>query len=412
MSRQETDTSLSETPRIEAGQPETPATEAPKAGQAPRRPSRLAIRARRFVPLAIALLAGAGAAGWALTGKTPEKTAAITSDMITRPVQVQVVRLSPLNQPKLLVGTLRARVETDQGFRVAGKIARRAVQAGDRVKAGALLASLDNADFRLSRESAEAELEAARSALRQAELELDRINELRRKGWSTEQNADRQKATRDEAVGRMKRAERQVELTTNTQSYAELRAEADGIVISVPVETGQVVAAGQTVVRIARDGDREALVALPEQDLTLARQSRAEAELWSAPGKRFTAGLRELSPNADPGTRTFAARFRLEGLPADAPLGMTATVSLLPPEQQDVARIPLSALLNEGQGTEVFVVDASGELVRRKVAVASMDARQAVVTSGLAEGDKVVTLGVHTLRAGQKVRVLTEARQG
>ncbi|MCZ8375343.1 MAG: efflux RND transporter periplasmic adaptor subunit [Beijerinckiaceae bacterium] len=379
----------------------------------PRQPTRLGARARRFIPLAVILLAGAGAAGWALTGKPSEKTAAASPDLVVRPVQVQAVRLQEIVQPKVLVGTVRARIETDQGFRVAGKIAARKVQVGDRISAGTVLASLDDTDFRLNRESAEAELAAARSAARQAELELERILDLRARGWSTEQASDRQRTTRDEAIGRVRRAERQVELTTNSQSYADLRAESDGIVISVAAEVGQVVAAGQTIVRIARDGDREALVALPEQELALARQGRAEAELWSEPGKRYPATLRELSPSADAGTRTFAARFTLSGLAPDAPLGMTATITLAPPEAARMARIPLSAVLNEGQGTEVFVVEAgTGQLVRRKVELMATDGRLATIRSGLAEGDKVVTMGVHTLRAGQRVRVLTDARQG
>lgn len=375
--------------------------------------TRLGARARRFIPLAVILLAGAGAAGWALTGKPPEKAVAASPDLLVRPVQVQAVRLQEIVQPKVLVGTVRARIETDQGFRVAGKIAARKVQVGDRISAGTVLASLDDTDFRLNRESAEAELTAARSAARQAEQELERILDLRARGWSTEQASDRQRTTRDEAIGRVRRAERQVELTTNSQSYADLRAESDGIVISVAAEVGQVVAAGQTIVRIARDGDREALVALPEQELALARQGRAEAELWSEPGKRYPATLRELSPSADAGTRTFAARFTLSGIAPDAPLGMTATITLAPPESVRMARIPLSAVLNEGQGTEVFVVEAgTGQLVRRKVELLATDGRLATIRSGLSEGDQVVTMGVHTLRAGQKVRVLTDARQG
>lgn len=391
----------------------TPAAETPPAAE-PRPPrARLGARARRFIPLAVILLAGAGAAGWALTGKPPEKTVAASPDVIVRPVQVQTVRLQEISLPKILVGTVRARIEADHGFRVAGKIAARKVQVGDRIAAGTVLASLDDTDLRLNRESAEAELGAARSAARQAEVELERILDLRGRGWSTEQAADRQRTTRDEAIGRVRRAERQVELTTNSQSYADLRAESDGIVISVTAEVGQVVAAGQTIIRIARDGDREALVALPEQELTLARQGRAEAELWSEPGKRYPATLRELSPSADAGTRTFAARFTLSGIAPDAPLGMTATITLTPPEAPRVARVPLSAVLNEGQGAEVFVVEAgTGQLVRRKVEILALDSRQATIRSGLSEGDQVVTMGVHTLRAGQKVRAVTDARQG
>lgn len=369
-------------------------------------------KVRRLVPVAILILAGAGAASWALAGKPPEKLASATEAPV-RPVQVQVVRIEPLTQPRILVGTLRARVEGDHGFRVAGKIATRKVQAGDRVKAGMVLASLDETDFRLSREQAEAELGAARSSARQAELERDRIAELRRKGWSTDQITERQKAAYDEAAGRVKRADRQVELATNAQSYADIKADADGTVIGVYAEAGQVVAAGQPIFRIARDGDREAQVAIPEQDLLLARQARAEVSLWSDAKTAHKATLRELSPNADPATRTFQARYTVEGLAADAPLGMTVTLSLTGAGATQGARIPLSAVLNEGNGSEVFVIEkTSGVLARKSVKVLSYDTRQAVIGEGLADGDLVVTLGIHTLRAGQKVRALGDAKLG
>jgi RND family efflux transporter MFP subunit len=287
------------------------------------------------------------------------------------------------------------------------------VQVGDRVSAGALLATLDETDFRLSRESAEAELAAARSTARQAEQERDRIAELRRKGWSTEQGFEKQKAALDEAIGRVKRAERQVELATNAQSYAGIRAVAAGTVIGVFAEAGQVVAAGQAIFRIAEDGDREAQVAIPEQDLQFARIATPEVSLWSDAKTPHKAALRELSPNADAATRTFQARYTVQGLAPDAPLGMTVTLTLTGGGSAMGARIPLSAVLNEGNGTQVFVVDkASGALVRKPVSVLSYDVRQAVIGSGLAEGDLVVTLGIHTLRAGQKVRALAEPRLG
>ncbi len=369
-------------------------------------------KAKRLAPLAFVLLAGAGAASWALTGKPVEK-AAVSTQEITRPVQVHPVRIEALAQPRVLVGTLRARVESDSGFRVAGKIAERKVQVGDRVRAGTILATLDETDFRLSRESAEAELAAARSSARQSELERDRITELRRRGWSTDQAADRQNTAVDEALGRVKRAERQVELATNSQSYAELKAETDGIVIGLFAESGQVVAAGQAIFRLARDGDREAQVAIPEQDLAFARAARPEVSLWSDPKTAHGAELRELSPNADAATRTFQARYIVKGLPADAPLGMTVTLSLTHGSNEQGARVPLSAILNEGNGTEVFVVDkASGTLVRKPVKVLSYDARHAILGEGVANGDLVVTLGTHTLRAGQKVRTMAEAKLG
>ena len=377
----------------------------------PKTSAKTSSSARRLVPLALVLLAGAGLAGWAFSGKTANKAEAAAD--ATRPVQVQTVRLTAMAQPKLLVGTIRARVESDHGFRVAGKIATRAVQIGDRVKAGTVLAALDATDFRLAGEQAEAELGAAQSSARQAELERDRIMELRAKGWSTDQAMDRQKAAYDEAVGRVRRAERQVELTTNSQSYAELRADTDGIVIGVFAEAGQVVGTGQTIIRIARNGDREVQIAVPEQDLALAREAKAEAALWSEPGRAYPANLRELSPNADPATRTFQARYTLAGLAADSPLGMTATLTLAKDMGGKIARIPLAAVMNEGNGTEVYVLDPkTSELRRKAVKVSTFEARQAIITDGLAEGDVIVTLGTHALRAGQKVRPLPEAKQG
>jgi RND family efflux transporter MFP subunit len=366
----------------------------------------------RLAILAGLVLAGAGAASWAFADRPKEALVpAGQSDVAGRPVQVRPAHFEAVSQPRILVGTLRARFESDRGFRVSGKIASRKVDVGSRVKAGDLLAQLDETDFRLSRESAEAELAAARSSARQANLERDRIAELRAKGWSTDQAFDRQKAALDEAEGRVKRAERQVELAQNAQSYAELRAEGDGTVIAVQAEAGQVVAAGQPIFRVARDGDREALVAIPEQDLALARDSTAEVALWSEPDSQHKAALRELSPNADSATRTFLARYTVEGLAPDAPLGMTVTLALTRNQSGKIARIPLSAILNEGSGAEVFVLDkASGTLGRKSVKVLSFDARDALVTDGLAEGDLVVTLGIHTLRSGQKARALVEAK--
>lgn len=376
----------------------------------PSRSSRILSRAKRLAPFAILILAGAGAAGWAFAGKSQDQLAAKT-DEVVRPVQLHRVHIANLSQPRLLVGTLRARIEGDHAFRVTGKMASRKVQIGDRIKVGAVLATLDETDFRLARESAEAELAAARSSARQAELERDRIAELRAKGWSTDQASERQKLAFDEALGRVKRAQRQVELATNSQSYAELKAEADGTIIAVLAEAGQVVAAGQVIFRIAQDGDREAQVAIPEQDLAFARAARPEISLWSAPDKRHDGELRELSPNADAATRTFLARYTVRGLAPDAPLGMTVTLSLTEAGSTRGARVPLSAILNEGGGTEVFIFDkTSGTLARKPVKVLSFDARHAVVSEGLAEGDLVVTLGVHTLRAGQKVRALAEAK--
>ncbi|HUN11424.1 MAG TPA: efflux RND transporter periplasmic adaptor subunit, partial [Rhabdaerophilum sp.] len=146
-------------------------------------------------------------------------------------------------------------------------------------------------------------------------------------------------------------------------------------------------------------------------DLNLAREATASVTLWSEPGRAYPARLRELSPNADSATRTFLARYTVSGLAPDAPLGMTATLELSRRDVARVMRLPLSAVLNQGSGNEVFVLDkANGTLARKTVKVTSFDAESAYVTDGLNEGDLVVTLGVHTLREGLKARAVTQAK--
>lgn len=364
---------------------------------------------RPFSPLIllVAVLAVAGLAfGRGSTKKIEDK-----GDGLKR-VQVITVNPAPVVAPRSLAGTLRARVETDVGFRVGGKIAERKVQAGDRVKAGSVLALLDAGDFRLNREAAEAELKAATSSFNQQELDFARVSELRARGFSTAQAAEAKRAALDEARGRLERAKRQAELAGNNEAYAQLKADADGIVAGVFAEAGQVVPAGQPVLRIARDGEREAQVAIPEQDLEFVRKAEASVSLWSEPTRRYGARLRELSPNADPGTRTFLARYSLEGLSPEAPLGMTVTLSLSDPATRNGIRVPLSALINEGTGPEVFVLNAQSVLERRKVGLLGYDARDALIASGLNAGERVITLGVHTLRTGEKVVPLPEMARG
>jgi RND family efflux transporter MFP subunit len=368
---------------------------------------------RRTLGLAALIVAGSAAAYWfGFARPAMQAQKQVVEPTGHRPVLVQKVSMQPTRATRVLVGTLRARVEADQGFRISGKVAERLVQAGDRVKKGQVLARLDASDLSLQRETAEAELAAAKASERSASAELGRVTELRQKGWSTEQILDRQRAALEEATGRRLRAEGSVELARNAQSYAELRAEADGIVLAAQAEPGQVVAAGQAILRVARDGDREAQVAVPERDLDDLPKARAEAALWTDPNQSHRALLRELSPNADPATRTFQARFSLPDLAPDAPLGMTVTLNLSPAEETRLARVPLSAILNEGKGSEVYVVNGNGELKRKAIEIRKLEARDALVAGGLNEGDQVVILGIHTLKPGQRVRAVTELRLG
>ena len=323
-----------------------------------------------------------------------------------RPVQVQRVAFASEDSARDFVGIVRARYESDLGFRVAGKITERLVNVGDRVHADDVIARVDPQDLKLQVESAEAELAAATSNLAQASAEFERSSALKARGFASNADFDRKQAVKDEAEGRLGRARRSLELARNQLAYADLKAGADGVITAIMAEPGQVVAVGQAVARLARRGEKEAIVALPETWLADARKATATVRLWSDRERVFKARLRELSPQAEPTTRTYAARFTILDADDAVALGMTATVTLVQPQETPVARVPLSAVLNRGKGPSVFIVDETDTLALRPVTVASFTEQAALVTSGVRDGEQVVTLGVQKLEAGLKVRTV------
>jgi RND family efflux transporter MFP subunit len=333
----------------------------------------------------------------------PAASATATS---ARPVQVQRVVFAPADENREFAGVVRARYETDLGFRVAGKIVTRLVDAGDKVRVGDVVARLDPSDLQLQVESAEAELTAATSNLAQGAADESRYQNLRARGYAAVADYERKKAAKDEAEGRMARAQRTLDLARNQLAYADLKADAVGVITAALAEPGQVVALGQAVARLAHRGEMEAAVALPETALGEARRSDASVRLWSGPDRRFAAHLRELSPQADAATRTYAARFTIEDPDDTVALGMTATVVLSRPADTMVAKVPLGAILNRGTGPTVYRVDDAGVLQRRPVTVSSFNEVAALISAGLEDGDQIVTLGVQMLEAGQKVRAI------
>ena len=323
-----------------------------------------------------------------------------------RPVLVASVHYEPRARAQALAGIVKARIESELGFRVGGRIDRRLVDAGAFVAKGEPLASLDESDLKLQLQEAEAEQTSARSALAQAEAEEKRVTSLAKQGWAASAEFDKIKSTADQARGAADKAARAVSLALNALSYATLTADADGVVSAIEAEPGQVVAAGAPVVRLARTDVKEAAVAVPENIVERVRAAEAHVEFWALPGVAIPAHLRELSPNADPTTRTYAARFSLPDAPAAARLGMSVTVTLSD-SARAIARIPVGALFDLGAGPNVWTVDRSvGSLTATPVVVTAVDADSAYVASGVAEGSEVVALGVHKLDAKQKVRVV------
>jgi RND family efflux transporter MFP subunit len=293
------------------------------------------------------------------------------------------------------------------GFRVAGKVAKRLVDVGQTVGEGQPLATLDEVDLKLQAEQAEAEFSAATGVLAQAGAAEQRAKDLRSKGWATDAQLDTAKAAADEARARLNRAERSVELTKNSLSYATLVADTRGVVTATMIEPGQVVAAGQASIRVARLGEKEAVVAIPETLLDRAKSGVATVTLWSDAEKKYAAKLREVAPSADPATRTYLAKFSLPDAGDNVSLGMTATLTLSDPKSDRVARLPLSALYSQGGDPSLYVVDDKGAISLKPVAVKSYDSNCVVISSGVDEGAKIVVLGVQKLDPNQKVRVVS-----
>ena len=322
-----------------------------------------------------------------------------------RPVLVVEAHYAPREQAQILPGVVKARTESDLAFRIAGKMAARLVDAGAVVKAGEALAHLDETDFRLELEEAEAELASARAAMSQAEAEERRLATLSKQGWTANADFDKARLAADQARSAVVRSERAVSLASNAIAYATLRADADGVITAVGAEPGQVVAAGALIVRLAHAEDSEAAVSIPETLIERARNSRATVQFWALPGVSVQARLRELSPNADPATRTYPARFTLIDAPKGVSLGMSLTVSLAA-DAAEAARLPVGAVFDGGQGPSVWVVGSDGKLTAARVTVAEAGSEQVYVGAGLPEGARIVALGAHKLSEGEKVRAI------
>jgi RND family efflux transporter MFP subunit len=325
----------------------------------------------------------------------------------SRPVLVATAHYEAESPERSFVGTIKPRIEADMGFRVPGKVAKRLVEVGQNVDVGEPLATLDEVDLKLQAEQADAELHAATGVLAQAAAAETRAKDLRVKGWTTDAQLDQAKAAADEARARLNRAERSVDLTKNSLSYATLLADSRGVVTATLIEPGQVVASGQTAIRVARLAEKEAVVAIPETLVGRAKEGTATVTLWSEPDKKYAAKLREIAPSADPATRTYLAKFSLPGADDRVSLGMTATLTLADPATQRVARLPLSALFNEGGDPSFYVVDDRGDVTLKPVTVKAFESNDVVITGGVDEGARVVALGVQKLDPTQKVKVVS-----
>ena len=301
---------------------------------------------------------------------------------------------------------VRARVESRPGFRVAGKIVRRAVEPGQRVQAGQLLAQLDARDYQLAAEAARAQVASATTQRDLAAADLKRFQSLRDQGFISGAEMERRSAQLKAAQATLDQARAQQSSQGNQAAYTQLLADAGGVVTGVDAEVGQVVAAGTPVVRLAQDGPRDVVFAVPEDRVAAVRVGQpVTVRAWASDGQ-WHGSVREVAAAADPVTRTYAVKVALAG--EAPPLGATVTVV---PQQSGaqgaaVIKLPTSALRREGAGTAVWVFDEASSSVRSQpVQVAGADGNEAVIADGLTPGMRVVASGVHVLAPGQKVSV-------
>ena len=332
-----------------------------------------------------------------------------------RAVKLVTVGEGQIESAQEYSGDVRARVESRLGFRVAGKITRREVELGQRVKAGQVLARLDARDYQLSADAARAQLASATTQRDLAEANAKRFRTLRAQNFISAAEMERYEANLKAAQASLDQARAQLSSQSNQENYTQLLADADGVVTAVEAEPGQVVAAGTPVVRIAQDGARDAVFSVPEDRRSAIKPGQGvKVRPWSDESRVINALVREVAASADPATRTYVVKAALQG--TDLP-ALGATVQVMPEGMgvsreavgSQVIKLPTTALRQEGgngQGTAVWLYDAASSSVKlQPVQIASADGNEAVIASGLQAGMQVVATGAHVLTPGQKVTV-------
>ena len=324
-----------------------------------------------------------------------------------RAVKVLTVGLDAMQSGAEYAGEVRSRVESRLGFRVGGKLLRRHVEMGQHVKAGELLAQLDPQDFKLAADGARAQLAAATTNRDLALADAKRYKDLREQNFISAAELERRDTALKAAQAQVDQAQAQLAALGNQTAYANLVADVAGVVTSVDAEPGQVLAAGTPILRIAQDGPRDGVFAVPEDKVgKLKVGSQVLVQAW-AEQKSASASVREVAASADPVTRTFTVKVGLNG-PETWPLGSTVTIApkALDRSGPSVIKLPTSALQHDGEKAAVWVLEKATMTVRlQPIAIATADGNEVVVSQGLEPGMQVVSVGAHVLNPGQKVTI-------
>jgi RND family efflux transporter MFP subunit len=348
-----------------------------------------------IVPLtAVMLLAGC------------QRNEAASSEEV-RPVRTIVAGRSTGSVEAKYSGEVVARYESALGFRTPGKIAARLVEVGSAVKRGQPLMRLSPEQEALHAVAAGADVDAAKSRVAQARVDLQRTEQLLARQFASRAELDQQKLALDQAQAQLSAALAQREVADNQRGYTVLTADRDGVITSIAAEAGQVVAAGQPVITVAADGEREVAISIPESRVDELRQNPVfRVSVWAHPGKSWAGSLRELAPGTDSVTRTYSARIAIrEPDPNLLRLGMTASVTMPDVEGSSAIRLPLTAVVDKDAQRQVWVVDPKTSRVSlRNVTLGSAQDDSVLVVSGLSGGETIVSAGVHMLQPGQRVK--------
>lgn len=370
-------------------------------------PNRTRIRRARAGWLALAL---AGALVVAGCGNKVEKAPEV------RPVRLAQLQPATGKTSFEFSGDVRPRVESRLGFRVGGKIAARLVDVGASVKKGQPLARLDATDLSLAEAGSRAQYDAAKTDRDLAASDLKRYNDLFAKGFISAAEQHRRQATFDAAESRLQQAAAGLRNQSNQTGYAVLMADADGVVTGVDAEVGQVVTAGQPVIRVAQTAEKEIAIGLPEDQVDMLRGiPDVTIHTWAEPERILPGRVREISAAADPVTRTYATRVTVPNPPADLKIGMTAVVRFVRSGETPAIRVPLTAILQEQGRNIIWVYEkaaaaasapngAAGTVRPVQVTLGDPIGNEVEVRQGLSPGQTIVTAGVHLLKAGQQVR--------
>ena len=330
-----------------------------------------------------------------------------------RPVRTMIVNPAPVDDDRQAVGEIKARYESDLSFRVAGKVQSRTVDVGVSVKAGDVLATLDVQDYENRLRSAEADVASAEASLTEAQGTESRQAKLVKDGYTSQSNYDAALRGLRAAELRLTSSKASLELTRDQLNYTSLKADTDGVITAVGVEAGQVVNSGQMIVRLARTEEKDAVFSISEAAFRNAPDKNPEVSIsvLSNPGMKADGVVREVSPVADPVTRTYTVKVALKNPPDNLRLGMSV-VGRLKLETAPVVVLPLSAIFDKAGQPAVWIYESGTSTVElKRVELSRYEADRAVIASGLGKGDVVVTAGVNQLVEGQAVRLIESAQK-